>query len=116
MKLASEMTDAAVRAELGARLERMRLDRNLSQQQLAGEAGVSRHTVLRIEGGHSVTLTAFLRVLRALELLDALELLVPEPVPSPIEALERQGRRRRRASSSSSDSADASAPWKWGTP
>jgi putative transcriptional regulator len=114
MKLTREMTDDAVLAEVGVRLERTRLDRNLSQQQLADEAGVSRHSLLRIEAGRSVTLPVLLRVLRALDLLDGLEVLVPEPLPSPIEQLERQGHRRQRASTPRSD--DDNPTWRWGTP
>jgi len=117
MQIENSWTDATVLAELGRRLARLRLDRNLTQQQLADEAGVSRHTVLRLEDGHSVTLTALLRVLRAHGLLEGLEALVPEPLPSPIEQLERKGRQRRRASGSHGRSGARDADrWEWGTP
>ena len=53
MKLTTEMTDAAVLQELGARLHRRRIDANLTQAQLAEEAGVSKRTVERIEAGRS---------------------------------------------------------------
>ncbi|MDP2712380.1 MAG: helix-turn-helix domain-containing protein [Solirubrobacteraceae bacterium] len=115
MQITNELVDDAVLAELGRRLTRLRLDRDLTQQQLADEAGVSRDTVLRLEGGRSVTLTALLRLLRALQLLEGIELLVPEPLPSPIEQLEREGARRRRASGSRPERDDR-APWRWGTP
>lgn len=117
MQLTNDLTDDTLLAELGRRLAQQRLDRDLTQQELADEAGVSRHTVHRLEDGESVTLTAFMRVLRALRLLDGLEALVPEPLPSPIEQLERAGARRRRASGSrrKADARDA-GPWRWGTP
>jgi transcriptional regulator with XRE-family HTH domain len=92
------LTDEAVLSELGARLERTRLERNLSQRELAAEAGVERKAVQRLEAGEPVKLTSFIRVLRALALLDALDALVPEPLPSPIELLKLRGKRRRRAS------------------
>ena len=101
-------------AELGERLARSRLDRNLTQEQLAREAGISRDTLQRLERGGGVALTALLRVLRALGLLERVEALVPEPLPSPIEQLEHEQRRRRRASGSRGD--DAPRPWRWGTP
>jgi len=117
MKIDNELTDAVVLAEIGRRLTRLRLDRDLTQQQLADEAGVSRHTVLRLEDGHSVTLVALLRLLRALELLEGLELLVPEPLASPIEQLEREGARRRRASGSRRKPGERGpGDWRWGTP
>jgi transcriptional regulator with XRE-family HTH domain len=112
------LTDGTVLRELGGRIARLRLDRNLTQQQLADEAGISRHTLLRLEDGHSVTLSALLRVLRALNLLGGLEVLVPEPLPSPLEELERGGLPRQRASGAQADDdagADAGA-WQWGTP
>jgi transcriptional regulator with XRE-family HTH domain len=119
MKIESKMTDEAVLAELGARLERTRLERDLSQIELAAEAGVERKSVRRIEGGEPVQLVSFVRVLRALDLLDPLDRLVPEPLPSPIELLKLHGRRRRRASGErGGDAADAEEEakesWRWG--
>lgn len=117
MQIERYMTDEAVLAELGARLQRMRLERNLTQRELAEEAGVERKAVLRIEDGSSVTLTSFIRILRALGLLEALNRFVPEPVPSPIELLKLHGKRRRRATGERGKSApqqDEGAPWHWG--
>jgi transcriptional regulator with XRE-family HTH domain len=116
MQITGDLTDAAVLGELGKRLARTRLDLDLTQQGLADEAGISRDTVLRLEDGQSVTLTAFLRVLRALRLLEGVDRLVPEPLPSPIEQLEREGKRRRRASGSrrKANAQDAGV-WEWGT-
>lgn len=120
MKVDRYLTDEAVLSELGARLERTRLERNLTQRELAAEAGVERKAVQRIEAGESVKLTSFIRVLRALGLLDALDRLVPEPVPSPIELLKLHGKRRRRASGArrkrkkAPPAQDEVGPWRWG--
>lgn len=91
-------TDEAVTAELGRRLERLRLERNETQAELAARAGVDRTTVIRIEQGRGGTVKALLRILRADGLLGGVDALVPPPEPSPIELLERHGRRRQRAS------------------
>jgi transcriptional regulator with XRE-family HTH domain len=117
MKIERYLTDEAVLSELGSRLQRTRLERNLTQRELAEEAGVERKAVQRIEAGESVKLASFIRVLRALGLLDALDRLVPEPTPSPIELLKLHGRRRQRASGARRTHApaqDPSAPWRWG--
>ena len=106
-------TNRAVLAELGGRLARLRLDRNLSQSELAREAGVSRRTLVRLEAGESTQLTNLIKVIRALGLLPNLDAFVPPPTPSPLEQLERQGQRRRRASPRGEpDSSDAA--WTWG--
>lgn len=66
MAKTSEMTDAAVLAELGERLARLRLQRNLTQAQLAREAGVSKRTLIRLERGESSQVTNLIRVVRSL--------------------------------------------------
>lgn len=112
MRITSLMTNAAVLSEIGQRLERLRLERNITQEDLAREAGISRRTLVRLEQGEElVGAAALLRVLRALGLLEQMEQLVPEPLPSPIEQLRLQGRRRQRASGAQRD--DIAAPWAW---
>ncbi len=118
MQITNHTTDAAVLTELGRRLERIRLDRNLTQEQLGVEAGVSRQTIVRMESGGAVKLPAFVRILRALGMLGGLEALVPPPVPSPIEQLERRGRQRQRArrpASQKDDDEPSSEGWTWGS-
>ena len=119
MKLTTEMTDAAVLEELGARLHRRRIDANLTQAQLAEEAGVSKRTVERIEAGHSTDLAMLIRVLRALKLIHGLESLIPDRTQSPIALLKQRGRERRRVGHPRGEpdrapAPKASVPWKWG--
>jgi len=117
VKIERYLTDDAVLVELGRRLERTRLERNLTQRELAAEAGVERKALQRIEAGEPVKVTSLIRVLRALGLLDALDQLVQEPVPSPIELLKLHGKSRRRASGERQKRApvrDETAPWQWG--
>jgi transcriptional regulator with XRE-family HTH domain len=116
MKIDSQLTDDTVLAELGRRLARTRLERNLTQAELGEEAGVGLATVQRLERGRPARLTSLIRVLRILGLLEALELLVPEPTPSPIERLKLEGRERQRAArprATESPSVDEK-PWVWG--
>ncbi len=104
--------DAAVLTELGSRIGAARLARDLTQAELAREAGVSKRTLERIEAGQSAQTTSFIRVLRGLGLLDRLELLLPPSRPGPMELLRRSGRTPHRASGRRPVS-DAE-PWRWG--
>ena len=98
MQIDARLTDAAILEQLGGRLKRTRLQRNLTQRRLAEEAGVSLATIRNLEGGKPSQLVTLIRALRVLGLLGGLERAVPEPPPSPIEELRMRGRERKRAS------------------
>jgi transcriptional regulator with XRE-family HTH domain len=114
MRIESDNTDTVVLAELGGRLARTRLERNLSQEQLAREAGISKATVERLEAGDPVKSTSLIRVLRALGRLEALDSVLPEPLPNPVERRKLQGRPRRRASGRRPAKPSEARPWRWG--
>jgi transcriptional regulator with XRE-family HTH domain len=116
MDIHNQLSDEAVLTEIGLRLTRLRLDRNLTQGEVATEAGVSRDTVQRLERGQSVTLSGLLRVLRALGLIEGLDALIPAPLASPIEQLERASGQRQRASGTSGGRrGEEPRGWRWGT-
>ena len=99
MKIEAATTDTAVLIELGRRLSQRRLAFNLTQAQLAEQAGVAKRTVQRLEtGGVSPQLSGMIRICRVLDLIERFDLLVPESLPSPVEQLKREGQRRQRAS------------------
>jgi transcriptional regulator with XRE-family HTH domain len=107
-------SDRAVLVELGRRLRDARLERNLSQKTVAEEAGIGRYTLQRMEAGESPSLINFVRVLRVLGLLGELDHLLPGPTPSPIDELERRGRRRQRAGSPRTPEQQQRDRWLWG--
>ena len=111
MRITKNSTDLAVLSELGERLSRSRLGRNMTQAELADEAGVSKRTIERMEKGESVQLTSFVRILRALDLADKIDVLIPEPSLSPMAQLERKGKARRRASTGQRE--ESSETWTW---
>ena len=99
--------------ELGLRVARIRLEMNLTQAQLAEQAGVSKRTVERLEsGGVATQLSGFIRVCRVLDLVDRLETLIPEPLPSPVAQLKLKGRTRKRASAPRIAN-QSPEKWKW---
>jgi transcriptional regulator with XRE-family HTH domain len=110
MKINSKLTDEALLKLIGGRLARLRLSKNLTQEQLATQAGLGLRTVQRLELGMAATqLSGFARVCRVLGLMENFETLIPEPVPSPVTQLKLRGKERKRATSH----AAAGPPGKW---
>jgi transcriptional regulator with XRE-family HTH domain len=100
----------ALQADLGRRIEALRLGRNIQQAQLATEAGVSRRTITRLESGQSVSLDTLLRVMRALGLSGRLATLLPDSSVQPVERVRSQSKERRRASARKQPAVGA---WTW---
>jgi transcriptional regulator with XRE-family HTH domain len=113
MKIHDSLTDRTVLTEIGERLAHRRISLGLTQAQAASEAGLSKRTITRIENGESAQLSSFIRLLRALDMLDRVEALVPEERAGPIDLLRLKGRQRKRASKPRPDSRSESN-WKWG--
>lgn len=113
MRIADLTTDKAILEELGRRLRQLRLARNVSQAALAKEAGMARFTLQRIEEGQSSSTTNLVKLLRALDLLEELDGLIPEPTDRPVDQLLRRSERRQRAGSPRRQSRDK-GQWRWG--
>jgi transcriptional regulator with XRE-family HTH domain len=105
-------TSGEIEAALCERLESIRLSRNMTQRQLAKEAGVSPRTIGRLAKGEGVSLDTFIRVLTALRIQQSLENLLPDPTVRPIERVGAAARERKRAHPISTSS-EVSA-WSWG--
>ena len=115
MRISSTASDEAVLSELGSRLASRRLAHNLTQAELAEEAGVAKRTIERLEAGVVASrLSAFVRVSRVLGLLDRLDALLPPVTPGPVEQLKLAGRARQRASKPRQPAARRSRKWTWG--
>jgi len=113
----SSQSDESVLRALGERIAAARLDRNLTQRELAQRAGVSRIVVQRLESGQAITTANLVRALRVLDLLDALDAALPQTHVSPVQELARRGKERRRASGSRGQkepTAREREAWRWG--
>ncbi|MCJ7523692.1 MAG: helix-turn-helix domain-containing protein [Candidatus Aminicenantes bacterium] len=97
------MSDKAILGELGGRLQRERLNRNLTQADLALKSGVSIRSIQYLETGHPCTLASLIKILRALGNLTSLDAFFPEPGMSPVQLARLKGRERQRASGSKRD-------------
>ncbi|MEP6832540.1 MAG: helix-turn-helix domain-containing protein [Gemmatimonas sp.] len=115
MKISEFLTDDGIIRELGARLTAARLERNLTQADLAAEAGVSKRSVERLESGEvAAQLSGFIRVCRVLGLLDRMDALVPETRISPMAQLKLRGQQRKRAASPQKRVMENTKKWTWG--
>ena len=97
--------------EIGSRLARLRLSRNVTQSMLAKDAGIGLRTLGRLEAGEPSTLDTFLRVALALDLGDAILGAIPTGQIRPIERVSRTGSERRRARPRSREDRDPT--WTW---
>ena len=104
-------TSRQVETEIGSRLARLRLSRNVTQYMLAEDAGVGVRTLRRLEAGEPSTLDTFLRVALALDLGDAILGAIPTGRIRPIERVSRSGFERQRARPQPKENRDAT--WTW---
>ena len=88
-------TPNELQATLGERLKRLRLNRNLDQKSTAEKAGISERALRNLEGGHGSTVETMLRVLKALDYLQGIDMLAPEPSVNPLDLL-RQSKAPQR--------------------
>ncbi|MDZ7856106.1 helix-turn-helix domain-containing protein [Sphaerotilus sp.] len=82
---------------LGHRLKGVRLTRGWTQAELARRAGVSRGTIVTLEGHGQTTLASLVRVVQVLGLENELQSLFVQPPPRSIAELERRAAPRQRA-------------------
>ncbi len=114
MRIENLTSDEAVLEELGSRIARYRLNRDMTQKALAKEAGISLTTMKRIElGEHATNIVNIIRILRALKFLENLELVLPPEPVSPLQRIRTQRKSRKRASSKQK-TPEQERLWTWG--
>lgn len=101
MKFDVMMTEDEALREAGKRLAQIRLSRNITQQELAQRAGVSKRSLERLEAGEGgLRLVLFFAVCGVLGLMPGFESLLPEMQLSPQDILAKRTlpkRARKRA-------------------
>lgn len=91
-------SDMAILKEIGSRLKKTRLNKNISQKELSEMSGIHRNTIRFMEKGESYSMTSFISILRALEKLEAIDQILPEPGINPLKLAKLKGKERKRAS------------------
>ncbi|MEA3392088.1 MAG: helix-turn-helix transcriptional regulator [Candidatus Marinimicrobia bacterium] len=105
-------TSSQIEATLCKQIEQIRLSRNITQEQLSKDAGVSLRTVTRLEKGEGVSMDTFIRIMIALGIQHNLETLLPDPSIRPVERIKRNSEERKRARPAKLNNKNQS--WSWG--
>ena len=80
---------------LGEQLQSLRLAKNLDQRTTAEKGGISEKALRNLEAGRGYSVESLLRVLKALDSLEGIEMLAPKPSVNPIALLHSTEARRR---------------------
>lgn len=91
------LSDKSIEQELGNRLKALRLQRNITQKDLAEATTLSLNSIKSLESGRG-KLSTLIAVLRELQALDHLDSFIPEISISPMQLARMQGHVRQRAS------------------
>ena len=101
------VTATALAEEIGDRLKQARLNRDLTQSEVAG---IARKTVLNAEKG-KVQLDIMIAILMALDLTQQIDLFLPKQEISPLQLAKLQGKKRQRASGQRSNKDEEIPEW-----
>ena len=105
------MTDDMIIKAIGEYIRSVRLERNLTQEQLGDRSGVHRTTIRDLELGKRSTLLTLIQVLRSLDQLQSLKNFKVSKELSPLELAKLEINERKRASGSKSDQKPKTSDW-----
>ena len=109
MKITGNESEQAVLKELGTRMKQYRISLCITQAELADKCGTSSSTVVRIENGIDSKISNYIKMWKALGLMQNMDLLVPEAQPD-FKAIFEQKPARQRVKS---NSAKPKSNWVW---
>lgn len=109
MNIERSMTSGAVIHELGTQIKNYRISRQYTQKDLAERSGVSLRSISRFERGEDVQLGNLIKILRSLDLVDNLNMLIPDVTKSPSYYLESTTKKRVRKKKN-----EGKGMFKWG--
>lgn len=91
------MSDIAILQQLGKFVKHHRLKQNITQSQLAEQAGINRTTLVDFEKGNRSNTLTLIQILRALNLMHIFEAFNIQYEISPIQLAKIQANERQRA-------------------
>ena len=111
MKISFSDNNFAILKEIGTRIKRNRIDIQLSQRDFAAKAGISVRTLSSAENGEDIRLSNLIRIIRAMDCIENLNMLLPELNFDP-ESYRILGKERQRVSKKTENK--STSGWKWG--
>jgi transcriptional regulator with XRE-family HTH domain len=111
IKFNYSMSNEAILKTLGMQIKQMRLNKNLTQTQLAQLAGLSRSAISQMENKGLGTLTSLIQILRTLEKIELLNHFITAAPVSPIQIAKLHGKTRKRASGNKAAEKKEDSEW-----
>lgn len=94
----SLLSDVAILQEIGIFIKTKRIAQELTQEELAEKANISRSTLSLMEKGKNTVLINLVKVLRILEVLYVFEAFKDEQMISPLQLAKQDEQKRKRVS------------------
>ncbi|MEE5994031.1 MAG: helix-turn-helix transcriptional regulator [Oscillospiraceae bacterium] len=110
MKIVEQLSTDTILEELSRRLKEYRISADVKQEELEQISMVSRGTISRFENGGDISLSNFIKLLKALNLEENFEVLIPDETERPSYRIRIKKRRRVRKHENSG----VDKSWKWG--
>ena len=104
MKIEYIIPENEILKELGTRLARVRKQQGFSQTRLAEKAGIGVATIRRIELGQDSQMETWLKLMKSLQMISAIDALLPETYRSPMAEALSNSKSRRKKKAAPSDS------------
>lgn len=105
------MSDRSLISSIGAYIKQQRLNQNKTQAKIAEIAGINRWTMSKIENGEPISLVSFIQILRALNLLEVLNIFKTQAEVSPIALAKIEKQKRQRAGRNKNINKDNQSEW-----
>ena len=84
MKINRDLQDKAIAKELSSRFKQYRIAASMTRTELAEKSMVSVGTIARFENGSDIGLLNLIKLLKAVDLEEKLDLLIPDPQERPV--------------------------------
>ena len=109
MKINRELQDRAISKELSERFKQYRIAYPMTRTELSEKSMVSVGTIARFESGNDIGLLKLIKLLKALDLEEKLDILIPDPQERPSHYAENNAPKQRASKRKKTDN-----NWKWG--